>query len=42
MRIGFVSEMAGRMFKRAAEPDVLLVPSTISIAATVNVLFKME
>jgi uncharacterized protein YggE len=36
------SEMAGRMFKRAAAADDLLVPSTISMSATVNVLFKME
>jgi uncharacterized protein YggE len=41
---GFSSsgEAYGRMFKKAAEPDVLLVPSTISMAASVNVLFKME
>jgi hypothetical protein len=36
------SEMAGRMIKRSAAADDLLVPSTISMSATVNVLFKME
>jgi len=41
---GFSSsaEFAGRMFKKSAAPDTLLVPSTISMSASVNVLFKME
>ncbi|MDP9008510.1 MAG: SIMPL domain-containing protein [Pseudomonadota bacterium] len=41
---GFSSsaELAGRMFKKSAAPDTLLVPSTIAMSATVNVLFKME
>lgn len=36
------SEQVGRMFKRSVTADDLLVPSTISMSATVNVLFKME
>ena len=36
------SELAGRMFKKSADPNLLLVPSTIYISASVNVLFKME
>lgn len=36
-------EMSNRMFKKAEMSGVeLLVPSTISLSATVNVLFKME
>jgi uncharacterized protein YggE len=35
-------ELSSRMFKKAAAPDELLVPSTIFMSATVNVLFKME
>jgi len=36
------SEYIGRMFKKSVSADELLVPSTISMSATVNVLFKME
>jgi len=32
----------GMMFKKSVANDELLVPSTISISTTVNVLFKME
>jgi Protein of unknown function (DUF541) len=35
-------DQADRMFKKSADPNLLLVPSTISMSATVNVLFKME
>jgi uncharacterized protein YggE len=36
------SGMPGMMFKRSMAADELLVPSIISLSATVNVLFKME
>jgi hypothetical protein len=31
-----------RMFKKSVNSDELLVPATITLSATVNVLFKME
>jgi uncharacterized protein YggE len=37
-----VSELTGRMFKKSVTANDLLVPTTISVSATVNVLFKME
>jgi hypothetical protein len=33
---------AERNFKKSVMPDALLIPSTISLSASVNVLFKME
>jgi len=36
------SELYGRMFKKSVSADVLLVPATIYISASVNVLFKVE
>jgi len=38
----FSIESASRMFKKSVMSDALLVPSTISLSASVNVLFKME
>jgi len=36
------SEYTNRMFKKSVSADELLVPSTIPMSATVNVLFKIE
>lgn len=37
-----IAVSAERRFKKSVVPDALLVPSTISLSASVNVLFKME
>jgi uncharacterized protein YggE len=39
---GFVSVSAARMFKKSVSADDLLVPATIHMSVSVNVLFKME
>jgi uncharacterized protein len=36
------SQIYGRMFKKSVGPDVLLVPATIYLSESVNVLFKIE
>ncbi len=40
--VASIAVSAMRAFKKSAMPDALLVPSTISLSASVNVLFKMD
>ncbi len=40
--VASIAVSAMRAFKKSAMPDELLVPSTISLSASVNVLFKMD